>query len=164
MRVKPSWLTAIKTRIAFLFLLALFGQPAVAGDAVVIGYNVDGIWTAVTYYRSPTPKGGRDYRDKLQACEAARRDLRRRAGEQMVRSSVLAESDLTSYVAVARGQTEKGADVTDVGYGRSQKMADEKALAKLDRAGATAKQKIVYRYFSYGADSGPKNLATDVDR
>jgi hypothetical protein len=154
LRVKPSSLTAIKTRIALFFLLALFGPPAFAGDAVVIGYNADGIWTAVTYYCSATPKGGRDYKDKLQAREAARRDLRKRAPEQMVRSSVLAESDLTGYVAVARGKTGGGIDVTDVGYGQSQKEADEKALAQLNRAGATAKQKIVYRYFSYGANSG----------
>jgi hypothetical protein len=153
-----------KIFLGFLSLLLFFQSPAFAGDAVVIGYNADGIWTAVTYYCSATPKGGRDYKIKLQAREAARRDLRRRAPEQMVRSSVLAESDLTGYVAVARGQTESGIDVTDVGYGHSQKEADDKALAQLNKAGATAKQKIVYRYFSYGADSGPKSLATDVHR
>jgi hypothetical protein len=153
-----------KIFLGFLFLLLVFEPPAFAGDAVVIGYNADGIWTAVTYYCSPTPKGGRDYKDKRQAREAARRDLRRRAGEQMVRSSVLAESDLTSYVAVACGKTDGGIDVTVVGYGQSQKEADGKALAQLNHDGALAKQKIVYRYFSYGADSAPKLSATDAHR
>ena len=37
--------------------------------------------------------------------------------------------------------------------GKSQAEADERALAQLKQADATAKQKIVYRYFSYGADS-----------
>jgi hypothetical protein len=115
------------------------------------------VWTAVTYYCSSTPKGGRDYKNKLQARGEALGDLKRRASAQMVRSSVLAESDLTSYVAVARGKTEGGIDVTVAGYGQSQKEADEKALAQLNRAGATAKQKIVYRYFSYGADSSPRS-------
>ena len=82
----------------------------------------------------------------------------------MVRSRVLAESDLTRYVAVARGKTERDADVTVVEYGFSQGEADGKALAQLNHDGALAKQKIVYRYFSYGTDSGPKSLATDAHR
>ena len=133
----------------------LICSPAFAGDAVVIGYDKDGIWTAVTYYFSSTPKGGLDYKDKLQAREEALRDLRRRGSEQTVRSSVLAESDLTRYVTVARGKTEHDVDVTVVGDGKSESEADEKAWAQLKHDGATAQQKIVYRYFSYGADSQP---------
>ena len=72
----------------------------------------------------------------------------------MVGSSVLAESDLTGYAAVARGKTERDVDVTIVGYSKSQSEADGKGLAQLKHDGATAKQKIVYRYFTYGADSG----------
>jgi hypothetical protein len=137
--------------------LLLFCSSAGAGDAVVIGYNAEGVWTAVTYYCSSTPKGGGDYKDAAQAREQAMRDLRKRAGEGMVRSSVLAESDRTGYFAVARAKTKSDQDVTVVGYGQSQAEADEKALADLKNAGATAKQKIFYRYFSHGADSAPKS-------
>jgi len=42
-----------------------------AGDAVAIGYNADGIWTDVTYFRSATPKRGKDYRTADQAREFA---------------------------------------------------------------------------------------------
>jgi hypothetical protein len=84
------------------------------------------------------------------------RDLRKRAGDGLARADVLADSDLTGFVAVARGKTESGKDVTVVGYGKAQEEADKKALADLHRAGAAAKQKIVYRYFSYGADSAAK--------
>jgi hypothetical protein len=140
--------------VVFLLLLVLCSRTAFAGDAVVIGYNADRIWTAVTYYCSSTPKGGSDYKDKLQAREEALRDLKRRGGGQMVRSSILAESDLTGYAAVARGKTERNVDVTMVGYGQSQSEADEKAFAELKRDGATANRQIIYRYFTYGADSG----------
>jgi hypothetical protein len=133
-------------------LFLILTRLALAGDAVVIGHNADGVWTAVTYYCSSTPKGGRDYKDQAGAREVALRDLKRRGGEQMIRSSVLSESDSTGYVAVARGSNGSG-DVTVVGRGKSQPEADEKAMAQLARDGATAKQKIVYRYFSYGADS-----------
>lgn len=143
----------MKLLIAILLLGWYLPDQLLAGDAVVIGYNADGIWTAVTYYCSSTPKGGKDYKDKAEARAAAMRDLKRRAGEQMVRSSVLAESDLTGYVATARGQTGQGADVNVVGRGKSQAAADEAALAQLNRDGAKAKQKIVYRYHSYGADA-----------
>lgn len=127
-----------------------------AGDAVAIGYNSEGVWIMVTYYGSSTPQGGKDYKDSTQAREAALRDLRRRAGHDMARASVLAESDLTGYVAVARGETQSGKDITVVGRGKSQEEAEKKALADLNRDGATAKQKIVYRYFSHGADSTAK--------
>jgi hypothetical protein len=127
-----------------------------AGDAVAIGYNSEGVWTAVIYYCSSTPKGGKDYKDSAQAREAALRDLRKRAGDNLAKADVLADSDLTGFFAVARGKTESGKDVTVVSYGKAQAEADKKALADLERAGATAKQKIFYRYFSYGADSAAK--------
>ena len=139
---------------AVSFLCGLLCTRAWAGDAVVIGYNADGVWTAVTYYGSSTPKGGNDYKDKTHARDAAVRDLKRRGGGEMVRSNVLDESDQTGYVAVARGQTNSGADLTVVGRGESQADADAHALAQLNRSDAKSKQKIVYRYFSYGADSG----------
>ena len=132
--------------------LVLSASCAFAGDAVVSGYNAGGVWTAITYFCSSTPKGGADYKDMNGAREAALRDLKRRAGEQMVRSSVLSESDRTGYVAVARGKKDNDSDVNVVGRGESQHQADQAALAQLNRAGASVKQKIVYRYFSYGGD------------
>lgn len=131
----------------------LIGSDAFAGDAVALGYNSKGIWTAVTYYRSSTPKGGADYKTAAEARQAALRDLRARAGENLAKASILTDSDLTGYVAVARGKTEPGKDINVVGYGKSQAEADKKALAALNEAHVTAEQKIVYRYFSYGADS-----------
>jgi hypothetical protein len=125
-----------------------------AGDAVVVGYNADGIWRTWTYYCSSTPKGGRDYKDAEQAREAALRDLRRRDRE-LARTDVIAQSDLTGYFACARAKTPAGKDVMVVGVGKSQAEADKEALDKLRRDGGAAEQKIVYRYHSYGADSAP---------
>jgi hypothetical protein len=127
-----------------------------AGDAVAIGYNSKDVWMMVTYYSSSTPKGGRDYKDEPGAREAASLDVRRRAGEGLAKVDVLAASDSTGYAVVARGENKSGDDVTVVGRGKSPAEAEKKALADLDRNNATAKQKIVYRYFSYGADSTVK--------
>lgn len=127
-----------------------------AGDAVAIGYNSEGIWTAVTYYSSSTVKGGSDYKNSADARVAALQDLRRRAGENMTRSEILASSDLTTYAAVARAETQSGKDVIVVGYGKSQADAEKKATDELKQGGATAKQKMMYRYFSQGADSAPQ--------
>jgi len=125
-----------------------------AGDAVVVGYNSDGVWTTWTYYCSSTPKGGRDYKDGAAAREAALRDLRKRKGKS-ARTEVLAQSDATGYVACARGKTSAGKDVMVVGRGKSQPEADKDALDQLQRAQGGEDQKIVYRYHSYGADSAP---------
>jgi hypothetical protein len=141
-----------------LLLVGLLGASASrirAGDAVVVGYNSDGVWTTWTYYCSSTPKGGRDYKDAGQAREAALRDLHRREGK-LARTEVLAESDLTGYFACARAKTPTGKDVMVVGYGKSQAEADKEALDKLRRGDGTAEQKIVYRYHSYGADAEGK--------
>ena len=107
----------------------------------------------VTYYASSTAKGGKDYKDSAQARVAALRDLRRRLGNTLAKGDVIAASDLTGYVAVARGETQSGKDITVVGRAKSREDAEKKALADLNQAGATAKQKIVYHYFSHGADS-----------
>ena len=142
--------------VAGLVLFCAFGRSVHAGDAVAIGYNSQGIWTMVTYDASSTPKGGHGYRNAAEARKAAVRDLHRRDRDNMVRTEVLAASDVTGYVAVARGKTESGKDVTVVGRAKSQADADKNGLAALNKAGATADQKIVYRYFSYGADGGTK--------
>lgn len=125
----------------------------VAGDAVAIGYNADGIWTDVTYYRSATPKRGKDYRTADQAREFALRDVRRRSQSVIATTRILSSSDSTGFVAVARGQDQSGRDFHGVGRGKSQAEADKKAFGLLNQAGAGAEQKIVYRYFSHGADS-----------
>src|SRR5437868_11486232 len=124
-----------------------------AGDAVAIGYNTEGVWSGITYYASSTPKGGRDYKIENAAREEAMRDLRKRSDYAASTVSVLSSSDSTGFVAVARGRDKSSKEVNVVGRGKSQKEADEKALAELKRVGATANDKIVYRYFSYGADS-----------
>jgi hypothetical protein len=125
----------------------------VAGDAVAIGYNANGIWTDVTYSRSATPKGGKDYRTSTQAREFASRDVRRRSQHSVAKASILSSSDSTSFVAVARGQDKSGRDFHRVGRAKSRAEADKKAISELNGAGAGAEQKIVYRHFSYGADS-----------
>ncbi len=125
----------------------------VAGDAVAIGYNKDGVWTSVTYYSSGAPKGGRDYKTEAEAREEALRDLRRRGDHQNAREEILSSSDSTGFVAVARAANVPGKDVNVVGRGKSQAEADENAMAELKKAGAEKNQKIVYRYFSHGADA-----------
>jgi len=123
-----------------------------AGDAVAVGYNADGIWTSVTYYSSGSPKGARDYKTEAEAREEALRDLRKRGGEGLARSEILSSSDATGYVAVARGIDKSRKDQNVVGRGKTQKEADEAAMAELNKAGAIKNQKIVYRYFSNGID------------
>ena len=127
-----------------------------AGDAVAVGYNAEGVWTGITYYASSTPKGGRDYKIENGAREEAMRDLRKRSDYAASTVNILSSSDSTGFVAVARGRDKSGKEVNVVGRGKSQKEADEKAFAELKQAGASAKQKIVYRYFSYGAESVAK--------
>ncbi|PYK90952.1 MAG: hypothetical protein DME35_04025 [Verrucomicrobia bacterium] len=149
-RIYFSWIPV------FLISLLSFLAPASrvsAGDAVAIGYNANGVWTDVTYHRSATPKGGKDYRTSAQAREFALRDVRRRSESSVAKASILSSSDSTGFVSVARGQDKSGKDVNVVGRAKSQAEADRKAFDLLNQTGAGAKQKIVYRYFSYGADS-----------
>ena len=136
--------------------LSLAALSARAGDAVAIGLNPAGVWTAVTYYCSPTPKGGEDYKDESQAREAAARDLRRRDGENPARTEILSSSDTTGFVAIVRGKTVSGRGLIVVGRGKSEAEAETKARAGLNRQGATAKQRVLYRYFSHGAESAAK--------
>lgn len=144
----------MKTTALVLTWLSIITAPALhAGDAVVVGYNSEGVWTTVTYYCSSTPKGGADYQSLAQARETALRDLRRRGKGELAKESVLASSDATGYAAVARAKGRADKDVIVVGYGKSQADADKEALAKLNRGEATRGQKIFYRYHSYGDDS-----------
>jgi hypothetical protein len=149
-------MSAPKTSLIVGCSLCFASLFADAGDAVAIGYNSENVWMMVTYYSSSTPKGGRDYKDEAGAREAVSLDVRRRAGEGLAKVDVIAASDLTGFVAVARGENKSGNDVTVVARGKSPVEAEKKALADLDRNKATAKQKIVYRYFSYGADSNTR--------
>lgn len=142
-----------------LFLVASVATAS-AGDALAIGYNADGVWTSVTYYCSGTPKGGADYKDEAGAREAALRDLKMRAGEGVVTTKILASSDRTGHVAYARGERKldqtmpnlvAGRDVHAVGYGLTKAAAAESALTELRRLGGTGKGKVIYSYFSHGA-------------
>ncbi len=141
-------------KIIFGSLFCLVGYQVSAGDAIAIGYNCYGVWTAVTYNRSSTPKGGPHYHDATQARIFARRDLYVRASEDLAWTKIIGESNRTGYVAVARGRATKvNKDITTIGRGKSQMEADGNALKKLDDTEGTTNEKIVYRYFSYGADS-----------
>ena len=144
-------------KIKGIILGALFcfvAHRVLAGDAIAMGYNYEGVWTAVTYNRSSTPKGGAHYREAAKACAFALRDLRVRAGEDLAWTKIIGESDRTGYVTVARGMaTNADKVVTAIGRGKSQTEADQKALEKLKGADATTDQTIVYRYFWYGNDS-----------
>src|SRR2546423_12936426 len=135
------------------FLITFLASWALAGDAVAVGYNADGVWTGITYYASASPKGGKDYKIENGAREEAMRDLRRRSAYKASTFNILSSSDSTGFVAVGRGKDKSGKDINVVGRGKSQKEADENALDQLTTAGAPKDQKIVYRYFSYG--SGP---------
>jgi hypothetical protein len=132
-------------------LLALCSS-ALAGDAVAIGYNADGIWSSVTYYSSGRAKGGNRYKTEAEAGQEALRDLRKRGGEGLARAEILSSSDATGFVAVGRGTDKSRKDQNVVGRGKTQAEADEKAMAELNERGATKNQKIVYRYFSHGSD------------
>lgn len=148
-----------KFGFGFLFF-SLVAATAFGGDAVAIGYDYEGGWTAVTYNRSSTPRGGPNYHDSAKACQFAVRDLWARASEYLVRTEIVGHSDRTGYVAVARGKaTERNTDVTAVGRGRTQNEADANALKLLAGREATTEPSIVYRYFSYGDDSGRHSRA-----
>lgn len=147
---RKNFSSAKPVRICLSFFV---GSRLFAGDAVAIGYNADWVWTDVTYYRSATPKRGKDYKTEKQARELAIRDVRKRSQQPVVKLAIISASDSTGYVAVARAATEHGNDLTLVGRGRSQAEADAKALDELKQNGATKNQKIVYQDFCYGADS-----------
>lgn len=145
-------LKIISTSFALLGLATLIAQ---AGDAVAIGYNNKGVWTAVMYYSSGTPKGGSDYKDAGAAREAALKDLKKRAGEQQATSKILFSSDKTGYFAVASARASKAdnaQDVFAVGYGKSKEAAEKDAFDQLARQKATEKRKVHYQYFSHGED------------
>ena len=140
---------AITTAATFL----LTSLTARAGDAVAVGYNDKGIWTAVMYYASETPKGGSDYKDAAGARDAALKDLKKRAGEQQASSKIIASSDKTGHFAVISARAAKdGKDIFAVGYGPTKEAAEKDALAPLARQKATEKKKVHYHYFSHGED------------
>jgi hypothetical protein len=133
-------------------MCSLFVFRADAGDAVAMAYDSDGVWTAVTYIRSTTPKGGTHYHDSAEAAASAKKDLHRRAGTDAFRTKVIGQSDQTCYVTVARGKSSKpNTCVTVIGRGKTQSQADHDALQRLGHA-AAAEETIVYQYFSYGSE------------
>lgn len=136
-------------------VIGLMAPVVQAGDAIAMGYNYAGVWTAVTYNRSSTPQGGPHYHDSAQAGIFAVRDLYVRAPEDLVRTKIIGRSDQTGYVTIARGKRllPEETDVTAIGRGKSQQEADEHALKKLSDGHAMTSQEIVFRYFSYGVDS-----------
>ena len=143
-------------KIVSLAALLLFSAERVAeaGDALAIGYNKDGVWTAATYYCSSTPKGGADYKNEADARAEAERDLKKRASEGVVRSEILSASDRTGHFAYARGRAKEGGDhVHVVGFGDTKPEAEKQAFDQLNRKGAKLEQELVFQYFSHGADA-----------
>jgi hypothetical protein len=137
---------------SILFGMCIFiTRVGYSGDAVAIGYNVDGVWTAVTYYCSSTPKDGADYKNEAGAREAAVRDLKTRAGEGLVATKILSSSDRTGHFAYARAKNRSGEDVHAVGYGSTKQEAERSAFEELTRRGGTGAQKVIYNYFSHGS-------------
>src|SRR5256885_1957288 len=110
----------------------------VGGDAVAIGYNADGVWTALTYYRSATLKGGKDFRTSAQARDFAIRDVRKRSESNVATTHILSSSDSTGFVAVSRGQGKAGPGFLGVGPGKSQTEAGQKGFDPLQQARAGA--------------------------
>jgi hypothetical protein len=133
-------------------LVFALGRAANAGDALAIGYNKDGVWTAVTYYCSSTAKGGSDYKTEAEAKEEALKDLKKRAPEGLEKSTVFSSSDRTGHFAYARGKNADDKDFHAVGFGASKEAAEKDAFEQLKRAGGTNEQKVIYSYFSHGAD------------
>lgn len=159
----PLGCTFCMSKKIIIFGLLIMPYPVWAGDAIAVGYNFDGVWTAVTYDRSLTPKGGKYYHDAAKASAFAVRDLHRRASGDLCWTKVISQSDETGYVTVARGTRTSFAgatDVTVIGRGDSQKEADRKALWQLSKREATQNEKIVYQYFSYGAESAGRTSST----
>jgi hypothetical protein len=143
-------------KIGSVIALLLFCGKGVAeaGDALAIGYNKDGIWTAVTYYSSSTPKGGADYKNEADARFEAERDLKKRASEGIVRSEILSASDRTGHFAYMRGRVKEGGDhVHVVGFGATKPEAEKQAFDQLNRKGAKLEHELVFQYFSHGADA-----------
>jgi hypothetical protein len=137
-------------------LFGLIAHRLLAGDAVATGYNAAGVWTSVTYNRSSSPKGGPHYRKAADAGMLAELDLHLRSRVNPIRTKILDQSDRTGYVTVARGKSpHANSGVTVIGRGKSQTEADECAMQRLTNTGDTENEKILYRYFSYGADSAP---------
>src|SRR3954464_212524 len=137
----------MKLRITLsLCIFVVAAGTAWAGDAVAIGYNKDGVWTSVSYYSSGTAKGGSDYKDEAGAREEAIRDLKKRGGEDIAQTDILASSDKTAHVVYARGKTDKGEDKHAVAYGSSEDDAKDKAFADLKKNGATKELKVFYHY------------------
>ena len=145
-------MTCDKKFEALIVVAFCLSTPALAGDAVAIGFNADGVWTNVTYYASSKPKGSKDYKTENEARDAAIRDLRKRDMVQAARVEILSSSDSTGFVAVARGTIAGKGDVILVRRGKTQAEADAKAFEQLKASGAIKDQRIVYRYHSYGAD------------
>jgi hypothetical protein len=146
-------LEMVRVLCVVALLLSGLSSVAEAGDALAIGYNKDGVWTAATYYSSSTPQGGADYKDEAEARAEAERDLKKRASEGIVRTEIVSASDRTGHFAYARGLPKKGeAHVHVVGFGATKSEAEKQAYDQLNRKGAKLQQEIVFQYFSHGAD------------
>ncbi len=141
------------------FLLLMLGASMLmilpfshAGDAIAVTYDGNGNVTSAASEYSSTKADGKDH---MKAAVAADKVLTAAKARLAFREGVIHSSDLTGYFAFAIGAPENGPVTAKVGYGKTQEDADKNALKKLTDDGATKKQAIQFRYFSYGETEAP---------
>ncbi len=142
----PSYLLML---VASIFSILPFSH---GGDAIAVTYDGNGNVTSAASEYSSTKVGGKDH---MKAVVAADKALTSAKARLAFREGVIHSSDLTGFFAFAIGASEKGLVTAKVGYGKTQEDADKNALKKLADEGATKKQAIQFRYFSYGETEAP---------
>ena len=136
------------SHLPFLAVTVLFIAPlCYGGDAIAVTYDGNGNITSAASEYSSTKAGGKDH---MKAVDAADKALTAVKSRLAFREGVLHSSDLTGFFAFAIGASEQGRVSAKVGYGKTQEDADKNALKKLTDEGATKKQAIQFRYFSFG--------------
>jgi hypothetical protein len=143
--------TQQKDKIKFVIALLVLGisvhsQWAIGGCAVGVDYPTG----RVSYYRSSTRKGLWDYKSAADACAYV---LLKMKGLGAKDPQIIYSSDLTGYFTVAEAANESGVGHVSIGYGPAQVAADANAYELLNTGGYTAKQRIIYRFFSNGSQS-----------
>lgn len=147
--MKPKSHLAITALAAMLLSILPSSQ---GGDAIAVTYDGNGNVTSAASEYSSTKAGGKDH---MKAVAAADKTLTAVKSRLAFREGVIHSSDLTGFFAFAIGTSELGRVTAKVGYGKTQEDADKNALKKLTDDGATNKQAIQFRYFSYGETEAP---------
>ena len=109
----------------------LTGTDATAGEAVYADYSEKG-QIMVGAHNSTTPKGGSDYKNSINACDAA---LRFAKAHGVKHPTIIHHSDLTGYFCIVGGRTKLDMLVVNVGYGKTRATAERDAFARLTQGG-----------------------------